>query len=61
MVAPLQDKILEGSLVNTFFSRGRPPGPMGPYVPICMHMYTYSGTYIGVRDCPYGICCPLVR
>ena len=24
-------------------------------------MYKYIYIYIGVRDCPYGICCPWVR
>ena len=24
-------------------------------------MHSHGGCYIGVRDCPYGICCPWVR
>ena len=26
---------------------------------LCIYIYIYI--YIGVRDCPYGICCPWVR
>ena len=31
------------------------------YIYMCIYIYIYIYIYIGVRDCPYGICCPWVR